>query len=86
VHDVHTIMTRFKPGRPPSIRTRRFQRQISDSQAAVIAAAGAGDMSIGFHNLIDLYRQLYDLGMVKGDDIDLCISNLVKILGSDHIK
>ncbi len=79
-------MTRFKPGRPPSIRTRRFQRQISDSQAAVIAAAGAGDMSVGFHNLIDLYNQLYELRMIDGDNIDLFISNLVKILGSDHIK
>jgi hypothetical protein len=76
-------MTTNKPGRPPSVRTRRFQRQISDSQAAVIAAAGAGDMSIGFHNLIDLYRQLYDLGMINGDDIDCCISNLVKLLESN---
>ena len=84
MHDVHTIMTRYKPGRPPSIRTRRFQRHISDSQAAVIAAAGAGDMSIGFHNLIDLYSQLYELRMIDGDNIDLFISNLVKILGSEH--
>ena len=79
-------MTTKKPGRPPSIRTRRFQRYLSDNQAAVIAAAGAGDMSIGFHNLIDLYSQLYELRMIDGDNIDLFISNLVKILGSDHIK
>ena len=79
-------MTRYKPGRPPSIRTRRFQRYLSDNQAAVIAAAGAGDMSVGFCNLIDLYSQLYELRMIDGDNIDLFISNLVKILGSEHIK
>lgn len=76
-------MIRNKPGRPPSIRTRRFQRYISDSQAAVIAAAGAGDMSVGFHNLIDLYRQLYELRMINGDNIDCCISNIVKLLESN---
>ena len=52
----------------------------------MIAAAGAGDMSVGFHNLIDLYNQLYELRMIDGDNIDLFISNLVKILGSEHIK
>jgi len=76
-------MTTNKPGRPPSICTRRFQRYISDSQAAVIAAAGAGDMSVGFHNLIDLYRQLYELRMVNGDNIDCCIANIVKLLESN---
>ena len=76
-------MTTNKPGRPPSIYTRRFQRYISDSQAAVIAAAGAGDMSVGFHNLIDLYRQLYELRMVNGDNIDCCIANIVKLLESN---
>ena len=77
-------MATNKPGRPPSIRTRRFQRYLSDNQAAVIAAAGAGDMSIGFHNLIDLYCQLYELGMINGADIDCCISNIAKLLGSEH--
>lgn len=84
MHDVHTIMTTKKPGRPPSIRTRRFQRYLSDNQAAIIAAAGAGDMSEGFNNLIDLYSQLYELRMVNGDDIDCFISNLVKLLKSDN--
>jgi hypothetical protein len=79
-------MTIKKPGRPPSVRTRQFQRYISDSQAAVIAAAGAGNMSEGFYNLIDLYRQLYELGMIRGDNIDCCISNLIKLLGTDTIK
>jgi hypothetical protein len=76
-------MTTKKPGRPPSIRTRQFQRYISDSQAAVIAAAGAGDMSEGFCNLIDLYSQLYELRMVNGADIDCCISNLIKLSESN---
>ena len=76
-------MTSKKPGRPPSIRTRRFQRYLSDNQAAIIAAAGAGDMSEGFCNLIDLYSQLYELRMISGDDIDCCISNIVKLLESN---
>lgn len=44
-------------GRPASIRTRWFTRNLSDEQAAILAHAGDGDISAGFRNLLDWYWQ-----------------------------
>jgi len=57
-------------GRPASVRTRNFRRFLSDADAAILAAAGAGDMSQGFHNLLAAYRKLYECGLITLDDID----------------
>jgi hypothetical protein len=46
-----------RPGRPASIRTRNFRRYLTDTEAAILAHAGSGDMSAGFRNVIDLYWQ-----------------------------
>ncbi len=44
-------------GRPSSIRTRHFLRKLSDTEAAILAHAGQGDISAGFRNLINWYWQ-----------------------------
>ncbi len=44
-------------GRPASIRTRRFQRTLSDADVAILAHAGDGDVSAGFRRLLDMYWQ-----------------------------
>lgn len=59
-----------KPGRRASVRTRNFRRFLSDADAAILAAAGAGDMSAGFLNLLAAYQKLYSCGLVTLDDID----------------
>ena len=53
-------------GRPASIRTRYFSRRISDNDAAILAHAGAGDISAGFKNLLDWYWQ--NVNMSKNND------------------
>lgn len=55
-----------KPGRPASIRTRRFQRILTDADAAILAHAGQGDISAGFRNLIDWYWQ--SVNKLQADD------------------
>jgi hypothetical protein len=45
-------------GRPSSIRTRHFLRKLSDTEAAILAHAGQGDISAGFKNLLDMYCQI----------------------------
>ena len=44
-----------RAGRPASIRTRRFQRRLSDADVAILAHAGNGDVSAGFRNLLAWY-------------------------------
>lgn len=71
-------MTTNKAGRPASIRTRNFKRRLSDSDAAILAAAGAGDPSQGFHNLLSLYQQLYDRGIKTIDEALIVFDNRPK--------
>lgn len=58
------------PGRRASVRTRNFRRFLSDADAAILAAAGHGDMSAGFKNLLAAYQKLYSCGLITLDDID----------------
>jgi hypothetical protein len=71
-------MATNKAGRPASIRTRHFRRQLSDNDAAILAAAGAGDMSQGFHNLLSIYQLLYSHGVKTIDDIVIVFNNREK--------
>lgn len=40
-----------------------FQRQLGDAERATLLAAGKGDMSAGFLEIIDTYRHFYNLGL-----------------------
>ena len=71
-------MATNKAGRPASIRTRHFRRQLSDNDAAILAAAGAGDMSQGFHNLLSIYQLLYSHGVKTIDDAVIVFGNREK--------
>jgi hypothetical protein len=71
-------MTTNKAGRPASIRTRHFRRQLSDNDAAILAAAGNGDVSAGFHNLLSIYQFLYSHGVKTIDDAVIVFGNREK--------
>jgi hypothetical protein len=40
-----------------------FQRTLGDAERAILLAAGSGDMSAGFLEVIDTYRHFYNLGL-----------------------
>ena len=40
-----------------------FQRQLGDAERAILLAAGSGDISAGFMEVIDTYRHFYNLGL-----------------------
>lgn len=40
-----------------------FQRTLGDAERAILLAAGSGDMSAGFLEVIDTYRHFYHLGL-----------------------
>ena len=71
-------MATNKAGRPASIRTRNFKRRLSDSDAQILAAAGAGDVSAGFRNLIALYQELYAMGYKSIDEVLIAFDNRPK--------
>ncbi len=53
-------------GRPANPRAKVFQRHIDDGQRAVLLAAGNGDMSAGWLEVLDVYQHLYSLGFRPG--------------------
>lgn len=50
-------------GRPAKPDVRHFQRRLGDAERTVLLAAGQGDMSAGFLEVIDAYRHFYNLGL-----------------------
>lgn len=50
-------------GRPAEPTVRYFQRRLGDAERSVLLAAGDGDMSAGFLEVIDAYRHFYSQGL-----------------------
>ena len=50
-----------------------FQRQLGDAERAILLAAGNGDMSAGFLEVIDTYRHFYNLGLRPSTPIESVI-------------
>lgn len=50
-------------GRPAEPTVRYFQRRLGDAERVVLLAAGNGDMSAGFLEVIDAYRHFYSQGL-----------------------
>jgi hypothetical protein len=56
--------------RPCKIDTVNFFRRIKDDERAILLAAGAGDLSEGFRNLLAIYATLHNAGFRPGDRIE----------------
>ena len=52
--------------RPCKLDTVQFRRKLTPAQRAVILAAGAGDMTRGFHELLDFYARAHNEGYRPG--------------------
>jgi hypothetical protein len=63
--------------RPCKLDTVNFFRRIKDDERAILLAAGAGDLSEGFRNLLSIYTVLHNAGFRPGDNIEdlLIIAN-----------
>lgn len=66
-------------GRPAKPDVRVFQRNLDEGQRAILLAAGGGDMSAGWLEVLDTYQYLYSLGFRPG--MDLSKATLVLPIG-----
>jgi hypothetical protein len=57
-------------GRPSSPQTRNFLRRLSDPQRMILLAAGNGDLSKGFENVLDLYQYAHNEGYRSGMELN----------------
>ena len=49
-------------GMPQLMTAQNFNRRISAEEALILATAGDGSKTEGFHNLLDLYQELHNIG------------------------
>ena len=49
-------------GRPPSINSRWFYRELTMPDKLILACAGDGNISDGFRNALDAYQILWNCG------------------------
>ncbi len=59
--------------RPCKIDTVNFFRRLKDDERAILLAAGAGDLSQGFRDMLSIYAALHNAGFRPGDDINAWI-------------
>jgi hypothetical protein len=63
--------------RPCKDNTRYFSRPLSDADRAILMAAGRGDISVGFREVLAVYADLWHAGFRPGD-------NLILFLNANH--
>jgi hypothetical protein len=52
-------------GMPPRLDTVQFRRKISDEERSVLLAAGNGDITVGFKEVLRVYMEMYNLGFKR---------------------
>ena len=70
----------WRMARPCKIDTVNFFRRLKDDERAVLLAAGAGDLSQGFRDMLAIYTVLHNAGFRPGDDISawILIANRIR--------
>jgi hypothetical protein len=55
--------------RPCKIDTVQFRRPLDADARAILLAAGAGDLSRGFQDMLAIYAALHNAGFRPGDNV-----------------
>ena len=63
-------------GMPERMEAQNFNRRISANEALILATAGDGSKTDGFRNLLNLYRELHNLGYRSQIDLISFLTNL----------
>lgn len=58
-------------GRPASPNSKYFQRVLKPAEKKILVHAGRGDMSAGFHHLLEVYAILWSKGFRPHKSLDL---------------
>jgi len=59
-----------KMARPCKLDTVEFRRILRDPERTILLSAGAGDLTQGFHLMMEIYAHLHAQGFRPGDAID----------------
>ena len=56
------------PGKP-MMNTKNFYRVLSDADRAVLLAAGGGNITTGFHEVLRVYAEMHNLGFKRDTSV-----------------
>lgn len=68
-----------------SPNVKYFQRTLGDAERAILLAAGSGDMSAGFLEVIDTYRHFYNLGLRPSTPLECVVLVIPKAHSDDGL-
>ena len=66
-------------GMPQVLTAQNFNRRISAEEALILATAGSGSKTEGFHNLLDLYQELHNIGYRCYMDLPVFMSGFTRM-------
>ena len=55
---------------PCQVYTVQFRRRLQNADREILLAAGGGDITIGFHRVLGLYRAAHEQGIRPTDSLD----------------
>ena len=58
---------------PCQVNTVQFRRRLQNADREILLAAGGGDITIGFHRVMGLYRRAHEQGIRPTDSLDSII-------------
>jgi cation transport regulator ChaC len=58
------------PGRYPQIDTVQFRRKLDNPKRNILLAAGHGNITKGFENLLAIYQHLHSIGYRADNPLD----------------
>ena len=66
-------------GMPEVMTAQNFNRRISAEEAFILAIAGDGSKTEGFRNLMNLYRELHNIGFRCSMDLPSFMSEFMRM-------
>ena len=55
---------------PCQVDTVQFRRKLKNADREILLAAGGGDITVGFHRALGLYRAAHEQGIRPDDSLD----------------
>lgn len=70
-------------GMPEVMAAQNFNRRITAEEALILATAGDGSKTEGFKNLLELYRELHNIGYRSYMDLPVFMSEFMRMRGTE---
>ena len=71
------------PGRYPQIDTIQFRRKLDNPKRNILLAAGQGNITKGFENILAIYQHLHSIGYRADKPVDQILLVTIESAGKE---